>query len=184
MPAETGTGLCGAGLRRMGLRRTDLRRMGLRRGSVLVEGALATLPLLALLWGTLDVAFGIFAKNTMQFAVRQGVRYAVTSRTMEGLGHDASIKTTVRTYSLGLADALSPTHNGMNQISIIYYDPVTLAPVTGTGSNAGGNIVVVSATGLSWAWMIPLMRSKTPLTFSVASADIMEASPIGGPPSR
>ena len=157
---------------------------GLRRGSVMVEGALATLPLLALLWGTFDIAFGIFVKNTMQFAVRQGVRYAVTSQTMLGLGQDNSIKTTVETYSLGLADALSPTHNGMNQISITYYNPVTLAPVTGVGSNAGGNIVVVSAAGLSWAWMIPLLRSSTPLTFSVASADIMEASPLGGPPPR
>ena len=159
-------------------------RIGRRRGSVLVEGALATLPVLALLWGTLDVAFAIFIKNTMNFAVRQGVRYAVTSQTMPGLGQDASIKTTVETYSLGLADALSADHNGMNRISITYYDPVSLAPVTGPGSNAGGNIVVVTASGLSWAWMVPLMRSSAPLQFSVASADVMEASPIGGPPAR
>jgi Flp pilus assembly protein TadG len=155
-----------------------------RRGSVLVESALATLPLLALLWGILDISFAIFIKNTMQFAVRQGVRYAVTSRTMQGMGQDASIKTAVKTYSLGLLDALSPTHDGMNQITITYYDPVTLVPVTGAGSNAGGNIVVVAATGLSWAWMIPLMRNATPLQFSVASADVMEASPVGGPPTR
>jgi hypothetical protein len=155
-----------------------------RRGSILVEGALATLPLLALLWGVLDVAFAIFVKNTMQFAVRQGVRYAVTSQTMPGLGQDDSIKTTVRTYSLGLADALSPSHNGMNQIAITYYDPVSLAAVAGPGSNAGGNIVVVKASGLSWAWMIPLMRNTEPLQFSVASADVMEASPSGGPPPR
>ncbi len=155
-----------------------------RRGSVLVESALATLPMLALLWGIFDVAFAIFVKNTMNFAVRQGVRYAVTSQTMAGLGHDDSIKTTVRQYSLGLADALSPDHNGMNRISVTYYDPVTLAVVTGAGSNAGGNIVVVSATGLSWAWMVPLLRQAAALQFAVASADIMEASPIGGPPPR
>lgn len=157
---------------------------GGRRGSVLVESALATLPLLALLWGIFDIGFAIFVKNTMSFAVRQGVRYAVTSQTMAGLGHDASIKTTVKRYSFGLADALSPDHNGMNRISITYYDPVSLAVVMGVGSNAGGNIVVVSASDLSWAWMIPLLRSAEPLQFSVASADIMEASPIGGPPAR
>jgi hypothetical protein len=72
----------------------------------------------------------------------------------------------------------------MNRISVTYYDPVTLAVVTGAGSNGGGNIVVVKATGLSWAWMIPLLRSTTPLQFSVASADIMEASPLSGPPTR
>ena len=159
-------------------------RVGRRRGSVMVESALATLPLLAFLFGVLDFAFAIFLKNTMLFAVRQGVRYAVTSRTMPGKAHDESIKTAVRIYSLGLVDTLSPDHNGMNRISITYYDPVSLTEVTGTGSNAGGNIVVVSASGLSWAWMVPLLRDNTPLQFSVASADIMEASPSGGPPAR
>ena len=155
-----------------------------RRGSVLVESALATLPLLALLWGAFDVGFAIFVKNTMRFAVRQGVRYAVTGQTLPGLGHDESIKTTVNSYSFGLADALSPDHNGLNRIAITYYDPVTLSAVTGPGSNAGGNIVVVAANGLSWAWMVPLLRDAAPLQFSVASADIMEASPLGGPPTR
>lgn len=159
-------------------------KAGVRRGSVLVESALATLPTLALLWGIFDIGFAIFVKNTMNFAVRQGVRYAVTSQTMPGLGHDDSIKTAVKTYSLGLADALSPDRNGMNRIQITYYDPVTLAVVAGANSNSGGNIVVVSATGLSWAWMIPLLRNTAPLQFSVASADIMEASPVGGPPAR
>lgn len=155
-----------------------------RRGSVLVESALATLPAIAFLFGVLDIAFAIFLKNIMVFAVRQGVRYAVTSQTMPGMGHDNSIKTTVRNYSLGLVDTLSPDHNGMNRIHITYYDPVTLNPVTGAGSNVGGNIVVVSATQLSWAWMVPVLRSAVPLQFQVASADIMEATPLGGPPSR
>jgi len=162
----------------------ELAPIGRRRGSVLVEGALATLPMLALLWGILDVSFALFVKNTALFALRQGVRYAITSQTMPGLGQDASIKTAINTYSLGLMDALSPTHNGMDCITITYYDPVTLAVVSGSGSNAGGNIVVVTATGLSWAWMIPLLRNSAPLQFSVASADIMEASPLAGPPPR
>jgi len=155
-----------------------------RRGGVLVESALAVIPMLAVLFGILDFAFAIFVKNTMSFAVRQGVRYAVTSRTMAGMGQDNSIKTVVNTYSLGLGNALSPDHNGMNRITIRYYDPITLAEVTGTGSNAGGNIVVVAASGLSWAWLIPLLRDATPLQFAVASADIMEGSPVTGPPSR
>jgi Flp pilus assembly protein TadG len=159
-------------------------RIGNRRGSALVEGAFATLPLLVFMFGIMDFALAIFVKNTMLFAVRQGVRYAVTGRTMAGKGQDDSIKATVKTYSFGLVDTLSPDQNGMNQITITYYDPVTLAPVSGVGSNGGGNIVVVSAGGLSWAWLVPIMRSSTPLQFSVASADIMEASPLGGPPPR
>jgi hypothetical protein len=151
---------------------------------MLVEGAFATLPLLAFFFGILDVAFAIFIKNTLLFAVRQGVRYAITSQVMPGMGQDASIKTMVRDGSAGLVDALSPNHNGANQITIKYYNPTTLAEVTGAGSNAGGNIVLVSVSGLSWAWMFPLMRSSSTLHFGVASADIMEASPLAGPPPR
>jgi Flp pilus assembly protein TadG len=155
-----------------------------RRGSVLVEGTLALLPMWAFLFGVLDLAIAIFVQNTVQFAVCQGVRYAVTSQTLPGKGHDDSIKTVVEGYTMGLLDALSPDRIGKNRLSITYYNPVTLTAVTGTGSNIGGNIVVVSASGLSWAWMVPLLRSAAPLTFSVSSADIMEATPLAGAPTR
>ena len=135
------------------------------------------LPLLAILFAVLDLSIALFVKNTVQFAVCQGVRYAVTSQTLAGMGQDASIKTVVQGYTLGFLDYLSPDHVGKNRIAITYYDPVSLAPVAGAGSNAGGNIVVVSASGLSWAWMVPLLRSAAPLQFSVSSADIMEATP-------
>lgn len=155
-----------------------------QRGGVLVEGVLTMLPLMAVLFSVLDLSMAIFAKNTVQFAVCQGVRYAITSRTMSGIGQDASIKAVVQGYTLGLLDYMSADHVGRNRITITYYDPVTLVPVTGTGSNVGGNIVVVSASGLSWAWMVPLLRSTTPLQFAVSSADIMEATPVAGAPTR
>ena len=150
----------------------------------MLEGALALLPMIALMFGLLDIAFAIFVRNTMEFAVRQGVRYAVTSQTMAGQGHDNSIKTIVNDNAMGLLNAVSPGGNGMNQISIRYYNPVSMALVAGAGSNIGGNIVVVSAAGLSWAWMVPLLRAATPLQFSASSADIMEATPVAGPPAR
>ena len=150
----------------------------------MVEAALVILPLLAVLFGILDLAFAIFVKNTVQYAVCQGGRYAITSQTKPGMGQDASIKAVVETDCIGLLDALSADHVGTDALSITYYNPLTLTPVTGVGSNIGGNIVVVSATGLSWAWMFPLLRAATPLQYSVSSADIMEATPIGGPPAR
>ncbi len=155
-----------------------------RRGSVLVESAFTLLPVLALMFGTIDIAFAIFVRNTMQFAVRQGVRYAVTSQTMAGLGQDDSIRTVVKTYSMGLLNGLSPGGDGMKQVSVSYYDAASLALLTGPGSNVGGNIVVVSCTGLSWTWMVPLLRNSTPMKFAVSSADIMEATPVAGAPVR
>lgn len=155
-----------------------------RRGSALLETVLCALPLLAFFMGIVDVSFAVFIKNTLLFAVRQGVRYAITSQTMAGKGQDDSIKTTVKNYSAGLVDALSPTHSGSDQITITYYDPVTLNQVTGTHSNIGGNIVLVSVQGLQWTWMFPLWHQANTLTFGVASADVMEASPLAGPPAR
>jgi hypothetical protein len=155
-----------------------------RRGSVLMEGPLALLPMLAILFAVMDLSIALFVKNMAQFAVCQGVRYAITSQTMAGLGQDASIKAVVKEYTLGFLDCLSPDHIGGNRIAITYYDPVSLAVVSGVGSNAGGNIVVVSASGLSWTWMVPLLHNKAPLAFSVSSAAIMEATPIAGAPAR
>jgi Flp pilus assembly protein TadG len=155
-----------------------------RRGSALMEGPLAMLPLLAILFAVLDISIALFVKNTAQFAVCQGVRYAITSQTLAGMGQDDSIKSVVQGYTLGFLNYLSPDHIGKNRITITYYDPVSLAPVSGAGSNAGGNIVVVSASGLSWAWMVPLLHGAAPLQFAVSSAAIMEATPIAGAPTR
>jgi hypothetical protein len=154
------------------------------RGSIAVEGAFSLLPLVAVLFGVLDISVAILVKNTMQFAVRQGARYAVTSQTVPGMGHDLSIKTVVRRYSMGFLDSMYRDADSLTQLTVTYYDPVTLAPVTGVGSNSGGNIVVVSATDLSWAWLVPLLRNSAPLRFSVSSADLMEATPLAGAPPR
>src|ERR1017187_4495642 len=159
-------------------------KRSLRRGSVLMEGPLALLPMLAILFAVMDLSIALFVKNMAQFAVCQGVRYAITSQTKSGMGQDASIKAVVKGYTLGFLDCLSPDHIGGNRITITYYDPVSLAAVAGVGSNAGGNVVVVSASGLSWAWMVPLLHDRAPLAFSVSSAAIMEATPIAGAPAR
>ncbi|MBL8213655.1 MAG: pilus assembly protein [Bryobacterales bacterium] len=150
----------------------------------MLETAFMLIPLLAILFGIFDYAVVVFLKNTMQFAVREGVRYAITSQTMSGMNHDASIKQVVMNNSMGFANLLSPTGNGLGQIAITYYNPATMNVVSGSGSNVGGNIVVVAANGLRWRWMAPVLHNATPVTFSVSSAGIMEATPIGGAPTR
>jgi Flp pilus assembly protein TadG len=159
-----------------------------------MEASVVLVPFLAIFFAMFDFGMAIFLKNTMQFAVRQGVRFAVTSQLhLDGasnpLGHDQSIKDVVGQYSMGFMNYLAPTGmgrpcSGTGCITIKYFNPATLTEVTGTGSNAGGNIVQVSAENLTWAWMVPLLRSATPLQFSVSSADIMEASPGGTIPAR
>jgi hypothetical protein len=144
----------------------------------------------------------IFLKNTLQFAVKQGVRYAITSQTgattlayasdfdnTGGTGQDIAIKNVVVSNAFGYLHYVAPQGtgrpcSGRGCISIKYFDPVTLVELTGVGSNAGGNVVQVTAQNLTWAWMVPLLRSATPLSFAVSSADVMEASPTSGIPAR
>lgn len=146
----------------------------------MLEGALALPPLLMLLFATIDFSVAILVKNTVQAAVREGVRYAVTGQTVSGLGEDESIRTVVENNSLGFLNST----NGDTLISITYYNPNSLQVVTGVGSNAPGNIVQVQVTGLSWLWMVPYGRSSTPLQISATSSDIVEPNSTGIPPSR
>jgi Flp pilus assembly protein TadG len=161
-------------------------------GASLVEAAVILLPFLALFFALFDFGMALFLKNTMQFAVRQGVRYAITSQTQTGLGQVASIQSIVNTNSFGFLGYLTPgppttTCAGTACVTVSFYyqdlstSPSTLTLVTGAGSNAGGNIVQVTASGLSYTWMIPLLRPSGAMTFSTSSADIMEAQPSGPP---
>lgn len=143
----------------------------------MVELAFILLPLMALLLAILDFSFAIFLRGTFQHAVREGVRYAVTSRTESGMGHDASIKSVVQRNAMGFLNGAT----GAEKIRIRYYVPGTLAE---TVSNAGGNIVEVSVEGYNWGWMAPLMRSAVPLQVKSRSSDRMEPSPGGIPPTR
>jgi len=155
-------------------------RRSRQRGNAMLEGALALPPLLMLLFATIDFSIAILVKNTVQASVREGVRYAVTGQTVNGLGQDASIRTVVENNSLGFLNS----SNGDNLISITYYNPSSLQAVTGLGSNAPGNIVQVQVTGLSWLWMVPYGRSATPLQISATSSDIIEPNSTGIPPPR
>jgi Flp pilus assembly protein TadG len=158
----------------------ERRRRARQRGNAMLEGALALPPLLMLLFATIDFSIAILVKNTVQSAVREGVRYAVTGQTAGGLGQDESIRTVVENNSLGFLNS----SNGDSLISITYYNPSTLAVATGIGSNAPGNIVQVQVTGLSWAWMVPYARSSAPLQISATSMDIVEPNATGVPPPR
>ena len=175
------------------LRPVHPRRRKRQGGASLVEAAVIILPFFALFFALFDYGMALFLTNTMQFAVRQGVRYAVTSQTMNGLGQDDSIRSTVNTYSFGFLSYLAPgppktTCTGTACVTVTYYhqdtsvSPPTLTNAgTGAGSNASGNVVVVSASGLAYSWMIPLLRTNTALNISVSSADIMEGQPNGAP---
>jgi Flp pilus assembly protein TadG len=148
-----------------------------QRGSEIVEFGLTCLPLFGFIFLILDISWLIFAQVTLQSAVRDGVRYAVTGQTMSGLGQDASIKSVVQNSAAGFLAGTT----GASQIAINYYLPTTLASTT---SNAGGNIVEISITGFSLTPLGPILHSGSPVSISAVASDIVEPPANGIPPTR
>jgi Flp pilus assembly protein TadG len=147
------------------------------KGSELVEFGLTIVPLMGFIFLIMDLSWMIFAQVTLQSAVREGVRYAITSQTQNGIGQDASIKAVVQSNAMGFLAGTS----GLGKIYINYYNPTTLSS---TSSNAGGNIVEVGINGFALNPFGPIMRSGSPITITASASDRMESSPPGGPPAR
>jgi len=142
------------------------------QGTQLVEAGLIIVPFLAMAFLTMDTAWALFVKATLQHAVREGARYAVTGQVSGGLGQIASIKAKVADHSLGLLKD--------SQVSVRFLDPVSLNP---TASNQGGNVVEVSVVNYQIAPLAPLLRAAPAVPVTVISADMMEGSPAGGAPA-
>ncbi len=170
-----------------------------RAGQAAIETVLVIIPLMMMLISIIDLSVAIFVMDTLEYAARQGVRYAITDNTavQDGTGtgpgnpavnlaQDGSIRQAVRDNSLGFLS--SAPDSG---IVINYYQLMTTGPnvntwqsVTGVGSNAGGNLIKVSVTGFSWAWAVPYFRGQNALSMNAAATDIMGGCPNTICPAR
>jgi hypothetical protein len=164
--------------------RTLRRRSKTQGGSAVLEGALVILPLMAIFFALLDFPLAIFIQNTLREAVREGVRFAITEQTGAG-GQDAAIKSVVEQYSMGFLNDADITAS-LSTFTIQYFQMNAAGNsvlVSGVGSNAEGNICVITAT-IQRKWMAPLWRGTGLIPFSASSADVMEAPPGGVIPAR
>lgn len=169
-------------LRKLSIRPIAEKRFRRQRGNQLVEVSLIFLPLFALLLALIDFSMALFLRGTMQNAVREGVRYAVTYQTASGLCQDASIKAIVKGSAVGFLSGATDDA----KIKVRYYNPSNLSTeVTGGGSNAPGNVVEIGVEGFSWGWIAPLWRTASPFNINVYAADRMEGLAGGvSPPCR
>lgn len=173
----------------------SVKKRNRRRGQAGIETVLVIIPLFMILLSIIDLSVAIFIMDTLEYAARQGVRYAITDNlaTKDGTGsgpsnpavtlnQDASIRQVVRDNSLGFLNSAPDS-----EITVNYYalnSSNDWVNVTGTNSNSGGNLVKVSVTGFSWAWMVPYFRGQNSLSMNGASADIMQGCPGGVCPTR
>jgi Flp pilus assembly protein TadG len=151
-------------------------------GNAFIEMALVLVPTMALILAYFDFSLALFRWSTIQNAVREGCRYAITFQTT-GHGQDAAIEAVVAANSMGL---VTVTDNPM-LIFVNYFTP--LAPNTAIAApngNVPGNIVEVSIVGYTVAQLAPLsgtivnpLRTTSPLSISVYSSDVLGGYPAG-----
>ena len=163
------------------------RKLRKQRGSTMIESTLVLIFLFALIFLLIDLGWAVFAKVTLQNAVRAGVRYAVTSQTTTdpssglALGQVSSIKQMVKNQAMGLL-----TDSDISNIVFVRFYAIGGNPpalLSGSGSNAGGNLVTVSVEGYTLSPLAPLLRSRSPVNITVSAGDVLEASPVTGPPA-
>ena len=158
-------------------------------GNVMVESVFTVLPTFALILAFVDFSLMLFRRSTLQNAVREGCRYAVTFQRQvvagSPIGQDASIQSVVQQYSMNFVKTTdSPQH-----IFVNYYAPTNLNTPINPGGNIPGNVVEVSVQNISFDWIaplsgsygmgIPFLRSTTPLSIAVYSSDILGGLPAG-----
>jgi len=158
------------------------RRNGCQSGNAVIEMAFTILPTFALIFAFVDFGLLLFRWSTLQNAVREGCRYAITFQTQTGLGQNASIENVVQQYAMGLVT----TSDVPQHIFVQYYAPANLNTPIATGGNVPGNLVQVSVQNISWAWLAPIsgslvgpLRSTTPITLNIYSSDILGGYPAG-----
>jgi len=177
-------------------RRHPSSRAARSSGAEMLEFTITFLPMLVMIFYLLNVTWAIFAKSTLDYAVRVGVRYGITvtgkQAALAKSDLTTMVKAMVKSQALGL---LSDT----SKIKVHYLQPPdpgsSAAPIDVCGQvygNNPGNVMQVSIVGFTlvplapriFAWNIKPDTSATPLT--AIAADLIEPSndmpPMGSAP--
>ena len=178
-------------------RKVSERRRITSSGSQWVEMAFVMLPFFAIITAFFDVSFVLFTWSTIQNAVREGCRYAITFQTAAPTGatwtcagtQDNCIENDVAANSMGLLTVAG------GLINVNFYAQATpTTAIAYPNGNVPGNIVVVSVLAYPLNWMIPLSgvggggmlnssaspyRSSSPTSVSVYSSDVLGGYPAG-----
>ena len=153
------------------------------------------LPALMFLFLILDVAYAVYTKSTLQYAVAQGVRFAITSQTVGTMGQRASIQTVVQANSFGRLYGTAGAATGVNGWNSIYVDWYLVnadgsmtnedGVVGGNGMQADGSLplVQVSVQNFSAKTFMPTIKliglsTMNAISMTATSWDRMETPPV------
>jgi Flp pilus assembly protein TadG len=189
------------GSREGNLRRRRLRSPRAQRcsGAEMLEFTVTFLPMLVMVFYLLDVSWAIFAKSSLEYAVRAGVRYGITVTGTQATAAKSDLTSMVKAVVQRNAMGLLAGSGGLAKIKVNYLQP----PASGSGSaptdvstqtygNSPGNVMQVSIQGFTLAPLAPRIFTWNQLPDTKASplsaiaADLIEPSndlpPIGTAP--
>jgi len=171
-----------------------------QRGSEILEFTLVLIPMLMFVFLILDIGWAVYTRAVLQYAVTQGVRYAVTDQTMTGLQQRASIQTVVQNNAFGRLKGTAGAATGAcdwNSICVHFYQINTatgaLVDVSSTtGSAPYGNgqlpLVEVSVDSFSQKTFMPTIKlpglgtTLNAIVMGAAAWDQVESPPMAGSP--
>src|SRR5258707_9301980 len=170
----------------------------------MLESALIFLPMLALLFGLIDISLAAFIQSTITSATREGARFAETYSTSYNGSSCATSQATcitqvVQDNAIGF---LSGTNS--QYITVNYYtandltNPIekcnngtcrltgTLPQTLSNGivvnyANQPGNVVEVVVAGFPWNWLVPLrgFSPGTSIALGGSSTDVLGDLAVG-----
>jgi Flp pilus assembly protein TadG len=169
------------------------------RGAEVLEFTFVFLPMMAMIILLIDVAWAVFVKATLEYAVRAGVRSGITitgsQASLAGSDLTTMVKTLVQTKSIGILRGTT----GYAKIKVHYFQPPaegSTAAAVDVSNQTWGNtplyIMQVSVEGYVLPALVPRLfglnqpmdASGTPI--AAVSADLIEPSrdvpPIGSAP--
>lgn len=159
------------------IRHTAGRRKARQKGSEIIEFTILLFFVLGFLFLTIDVAWMVFTRGTLQYAVREGTRYAVVSgRDYQNnpAGNVTAIRNRVKQVSFGLLtgkDSLITVNwYSQNDLST----PLAAGGVPSAGANNPNNVVEVSVEGYAARPLLGVFHDLRPFIFTARSSDRME----------
>ena len=152
------------------------------KGTSIVEFAFVAILVFGLLFAIVDLGMMFYVNLTMQNAVREGVRYAITGSSDLDLGGvAASVRTKIRNSSVGLCDRDRCPNNKIHFFVLQSGVPVAIPPES-LGVGGPGDIMVIRVD-YSWPLLTPLLRPFFPngnYNFTVGATMRNEPFPVSG----
>lgn len=146
-----------------------------QRGAELIEVSLLIIPILGFVFITFDLSMVVFLRSTLQHAVREGVRYGVTSQVDSSGYADDAIKNVVKRAAVGFLNTTAAS----NTIHVRY-----MSPVDGSMTdNSKGNILHVSVEAYRYGPLTLFAKMGFPVNIWARAYDVMEAGPPGALPA-